>query len=122
MAKQKETRMRDTNRRRLPPLDPRREYIGADEVVALLRDIERLRNRLASNAYILQHWLHGSEDLAKIWQAFTMQGGIGADDFEKFMAGTFRPCHPIRQCRHLRLLTGSQRRSARMHNGGPEAA
>ena len=88
--------------------------VRADEVADLLRDIERHRTALANNAATLQGWLDSNDELRAAWTRFIREGGITADDFDRFMCGQDLHRTPLRQRRHLRLVaTGTPLREER---------
>jgi len=78
-------------------------FIEIDEVVTLLRGIERHREALQKATTFLRKWLDGSHEFSDAWHAFTTAGGISADDFDQFARGRFR-ARRIRQKKHLRLI------------------
>jgi hypothetical protein len=87
--------------------DDDRDRIEIDEVVRLLKSNNYYQNGLRATAATLKRWLDGSEEFAEAWKDFTISGGINADDFERFMAGTFR-CRRIRRKKHLRLVANNK--------------
>jgi hypothetical protein len=84
--------------------DDTRSYVEVDEVIGLLRNIERYRGALARDTATLQRWLDGSSELQELWSKFMRCGGVTADDFRQFIDGRFRD-RRIRQRRHLRLVS-----------------
>jgi hypothetical protein len=86
--------------------DDEAEYdvIHVDEVIGLLRSIERHRQGLRDHMMTLHRWLNGSSEFAEAWRTFTQAGGISAEDFDKFIDGGF--CARRARCkRHLRLIS-----------------
>jgi hypothetical protein len=72
--------------------------------MAVLRDMEWHRTVLERDAATLRQWITLSDEFAVQWNEFTAQGGINADDFERFLGGQFRG-RPVCQRQHLRLVT-----------------
>jgi hypothetical protein len=87
--------------------DGDRGRIEIDEVVRLLKSNNYYRDGLRANVATLKRWLDGSEEFAEAWKDFTISGGISADDFKSFMAGTFR-CRRVPRKKHLRLVASAK--------------
>jgi hypothetical protein len=81
------------------------EYVDAQEVVDLLRRIEQHRQAITREQATLQDWLRGAPDLAKEWETFTGLGGVTSTELERYFAGQIFRHRPIRQRRHLRLIS-----------------
>ena len=82
---------------------PLRSYIEQRDVIFLWRAIEHHRHEIAHQEARFRHWLQRSPELAKDWREFQSLGGVTADDFVKFCAGTMR--HRLtRERKHLRMI------------------
>jgi hypothetical protein len=75
----------------------------ADELLDLLRDIERRQKRLAQDQRDLHRLIEREPDLRQKWHEFTRMGGISANELELFLQGRLRP-RITHQRRHLRLV------------------
>jgi hypothetical protein len=93
--------------------DADRDFIEHDEVIDLLQSIERHQHALREAYRTIQQWLDGSEQFAEAWCEFTESGGVSADDFVRFIAGTFR-CRRVRRKKHLRLVSSSKPQRIRL--------
>ena len=79
---------------------PLRSYIEQRDVIILWRAIEHHRHEIAHQEARFRHWLQSSPELAEHWREFQSLGGVTADDFAKFCAGTMR--HRLtRERKHL---------------------
>jgi hypothetical protein len=82
--------------------------ISLSDIMDLLLSIERSRQALRNDMATLQEWLADNSEFAKAYREFEGAGGVSADDFYKFVAGTFRVRRGIRKKRHLRLITSNK--------------
>ena len=87
--------------------------IEFEAVARLLKSNVYFQEGLRANAERLKRWLSESEEFATAWKDFTDSGGINADDFKSFMAGTFR-CRLVRRKKHLRLVANNKPRRIRL--------
>ena|SRR5882724_7548135 len=87
--------------------------IEIDAVWRLLKSNTYHLEGLTANAERLKCWLSESEEFATAWRDFIASGGINADDFKSFMAGTFR-CRLVRRKKHLRLVANAKPQRIRL--------
>jgi hypothetical protein len=87
--------------------------IEFEAVTRLLNSNVYLHDSLRKNAEKLKRWLNESEEFATAWRDFQNSGGIDADDFKSFMAGTFR-CRLVPRKKHLRLVSNSKPKPIRL--------
>jgi hypothetical protein len=79
------------------------------DVLDLLRRVEQYRAALDIALDTLHGWLDRSEELCHVWNKFTQQGGITANDFAAVFNNRCLPRRPVvRQRRHLRIITNNE--------------
>jgi hypothetical protein len=89
--------------------DKHRTHVTTEEVVELWCRIEQHRQAIADELAVFDDWLDGAPDLAAVWNEFKELGGVTASELQRFFSGqTFRH-RPIRQRRHLRLISNKRR-------------
>ena len=79
-----------------------------DELLDVLKSIERHRDRLAADASYFDGLLISNPELQALWQKFMRAGGVTSRDFRQFLDGRFR-CRRIKQRRHLRLVAAAEK-------------
>jgi hypothetical protein len=87
--------------------------IEFEAVTRMLKSNVYHQEGLRANADRLKRWLSESEEFATAWKDFIASGGINADDFKSFMAGTFR-CRLVRRKKHLRLVANAKPQRIRL--------
>jgi hypothetical protein len=94
--------------------------IEREDVLCLLRSIERNRQALRDAAKALQRYVEDSPGFAKTWREWNAAGGVTADDFERFLDDRMR-YRPTKRKRHLRLIANNKPRPL-LHKGGDDDA
>jgi hypothetical protein len=90
-----------------------------EELVELLENIERHRERLGYNIGGLRALLRRNPLLEKQWNSFLRSGGVTANDLECFLNGQFRP-RLTRTRKHLRLVSNREPSRIRMRRQSEE--